>query len=125
MLVLLLIWPAYFYVFMWTSVVFIIEPVNYKLGFSSLLHSFSRGIWRPLWALWAGVLICGFFWEMWNYYSYPKWIYDVPFVGFWHIFEMPLIGYLGYLPFSLELYGLYHFITGLAGYRNTTFMSWS
>jgi hypothetical protein len=26
---------------------------------------------------------------------------------------MPLIGYLGYLPFSLELFALYHFVTGI------------
>jgi len=113
MLALLMLWPQYFFVFMWTSVVFIIEPVNYQMGFPSLLNYFARGDWRPLWALWAGVLICGFFWEMWNYFSYPKWIYNVPFVNFWHIFEMPLTGYRGYLPFSLELYGLYHFISRL------------
>ena len=48
--------------------------------------------------------MCGFFWEMWNYWSYPKWIYHVPGVGFAHVFEMPLLGYLGYLPFAMELY---------------------
>jgi hypothetical protein len=113
MLTLLFTWPHYFYVFMWTSVVLIIEPVNYRLGYHSLLNYFARGDWRPLWALWSGVLICGFFWEMWNFFSYPRWIYQVPFVNFWHIFEMPLIGYLGYLPFALELFGLFHFISGL------------
>ena len=52
--------------------------------------------------------MCGFFWEMWNYYAYPKWTYQVPFVDFLHIFEMPLLGFLGYLPFSMELFDLYH-----------------
>ena len=28
---------------------------------------------------------------------------------------MPLLGYFGYLPFALELYGLYHLVTGLLG----------
>jgi hypothetical protein len=50
---------------------------------------------------------------MWNFYSYPKWVYRVPFVNFWHIFEMPLLGYLGYLPFALELFALYHLVIGL------------
>jgi hypothetical protein len=29
------------------------------------------------------------------------------------LFEMPLAGYLGYIPFSLELFTLYHLVTGL------------
>ena len=55
-------------------------------------------------ALWTGVLVCGFFWEMWNWRSYPKWIYDTPGVRSAYLFEMPALGYLGYLPFALELY---------------------
>lgn len=46
-------------------------------------------------------LICGFFWEMWNYYSLAKWIYHVPLVSRFYLFEMPLLGFLGYLPFGL------------------------
>jgi hypothetical protein len=53
-----------------------------------------------------GALICGFFWELWNYYSYPKWIYHTPGAEFLRIFEMPLLGYGGYLPFAWELYAL-------------------
>jgi hypothetical protein len=30
-------------------------------------------------------------------------------VGFLKIFEMPVLGYLGYLPFALELYAMYWF----------------
>lgn len=56
----------------------------------------------------VGCLICAFFWEMWNFYSYPRWVYHVPLVGFLHVFEMPLLGYLGYIPFSRELFALYH-----------------
>jgi hypothetical protein len=25
-------------------------------------------------------------------------------VGFWKVFEMPILGYLGYLPFAMELF---------------------
>ena len=48
--------------------------------------------------------MCGFFWEMWNACSYPKWVYHIPGVGFGKVFEMPILGYLGYLPFALELF---------------------
>ena len=61
-------------------------------------------------SLWLGVLLTAFFWEMWNYYSYPKWIYHVAWGDWLHVFEMPLLGY-GDLPFALELYAS---ITGSA-----------
>jgi hypothetical protein len=47
-------------------------------------------------------LVCGFFWEMWNWHSLAKWVYDVPYVTRFKIFEMPLLGYFGYLPFGWE-----------------------
>jgi len=40
-------------------------------------------------------------------------IYQLPYANFLHVFEMPLLGYGGYIPFSLELFALYHLITGL------------
>ena len=59
------------------------------------------GVGRGL-SLAVGALICGFFWEMWNFWSMAKWVYAVPFVQKFHIFEMPILGYAGYLPFGLE-----------------------
>ena len=53
-------------------------------------------------------LICGLFWEMWNYWSFPKWHYSVPYVDQFHLFEMPIVGYTGYLPFGV--------FCGLMGY---------
>ncbi len=113
MLALLLIWPRYFYPFVWMSAYFILDPINVWLNNRSLFDYGKFGDWRPVWALWFGALTCGFFWEMWNYWSYPKWVYTTPFVQFAHIFEMPLIGYLGYLPFSMELFALYHLVVYL------------
>jgi hypothetical protein len=113
MLALLLIWPRYFFPFLWGSAYLIVEPLNIWMGNRSLLDDLSHGDWRPVAALSAGCLVCGFFWEMWNYLSFPRWTYTVPFVGFWKVFEMPLLGYLGYLPFSLELYAIYNLVTGI------------
>jgi hypothetical protein len=113
MLGLLLLWPRYFFPLLWISVYFILEPVNVWLKNRSLMQHTRLGDWRPVLALWTGCLICGFFWEMWNYYSYPKWVYHVPFVGFLRIFEMPVLGYGGYIPFSLELFALYHLVIRL------------
>ncbi len=47
-------------------------------------------------------LICGFFWELWNWQSLAHWQYSIPYVDRFHIFAMPILGYAGYLPFGLE-----------------------
>lgn len=112
---LMLMWPRYFFPFLWLSVYFILEPINLWLGNRTLAAYVNKKDWRPVIALWLGVLICGFFWEMWNFYSFPKWVYHVPFVDFLHIFEMPVLGYGGYLPFAMELFALYHLIVGFTG----------
>jgi hypothetical protein len=106
MLTLTLAWPKVFYPFVWTSLVFILEPLNGWLGRRHFLQDLQRGDWRLVASLALGAVICGFFWEMWNYYSYPKWIYHTPGAQFLHVFEMPLLGYGGYVPFALELWAL-------------------
>ena len=113
MLVLIILFPGYFYYLEWTAVFFILEPINYKLKNRSLFDYTAKGDWRPIISLAVGAIICGFFWEMWNYNSYPKWNYDTPMVNFLHLFEMPMLGYLGYIPFSLELFSIYNFVTGI------------
>jgi hypothetical protein len=122
MLALMMVWPDYFYIFVWLSVYIILEPINIWLGNRSLSKWTRVGDWRPIISLWLGALICGFFWEMWNFLAYPKWIYEVPFVQFGHIFEMPVLGYGGYLPFAMELYALYHFLAGLFGLKNLDYI---
>jgi hypothetical protein len=46
-------------------------------------------------------LVCGFFWELWNFGSLARWHYSIPYVQRFHVFEMPLLGYAGYLPFGV------------------------
>ena len=110
MLTTMLVWPKVFYPFAWTSLVFIFEPINYWTGRPHFLEELRHGDWRTVISLSLGALVCGLFWEMWNYYSFPKWVYHVPRLGFSHIFEMPLLGYGGYVPFALELYALKNFL---------------
>jgi hypothetical protein len=110
MLLAMLVRPKIFYPFVWISLVFIFEPINYWTGRPYFLNELRTGDWRTVIALSLGALVCGFFWELWNYYSFPKWIYHIPGLGFLRIFEMPLLGYGGYVPFALELYALKNFI---------------
>lgn len=122
MLALLLLFPRIFFPFLWLSLYFILEPVNIWLGNRSLASWTREGDWRPVMALWLGVLFTAFFWEMWNYFSFPKWIYEVPWGDWLHLFEMPLLGYGGYLPFALELYALYHWVGGVLGERQGNYV---
>lgn len=121
-LALLLLYPKIFFPFLWLSIYFILEPLNVWLKNRSLAYSTAKGDWIPVLALWLGVLLTAFFWEMWNFYSYPKWIYHVPYADWFHIFEMPLLGYGGYLPFALELYALYHLVIGFFGDKDSDYV---
>ncbi len=110
MLMMIILLPKYFYYLIWAALYFIIDPINYKLKNRSLIRYAQAVDWRPFISLSAGCLVCGFFWEMWNFYSYPKWVYTLPFINFAHVFEMPLPGYIGYIPFSFELFAIYNLI---------------
>lgn len=113
MLLLVILAPHYTFPLAWLSIFFIIEPLNALLGQRSIEHFARTGNWAALWNIMLGTLITGFFWEMWNYYALPKWTYSVPFVGFGHIFEMPILGYSGYLPFGLEVFAIFAFVFNL------------
>jgi len=104
MLAAMLAWPRQCFPFVWMWMVFALEALAIALGRPVLTAPLARGDWRPWLALWIGGLVCGFFWELWNFWSHPKWIYHVPYVGFGHVFEMPILGYLGYLPFAHEVW---------------------
>ncbi len=119
----MLAWPTAFFPFFWLSLFFLLEPVNVWLGNRSLGERTNQRDWRPVIALWLGALVCGLFWEMWNWYSYPKWVYEIPWGDFFRIFEMPLLGYGGYLPFGMELFALYHLLAGLFGDKKSRYVT--
>lgn len=107
----LMLWqPELFFPFMWLSWFFILDPLNSLRRRRSLLREAAGGGLAPLLAFGLGTLVCGFFWEFWNIHSFPKWIYEIPYLEVLHIFEMPLAGYGGYPPFGWELFAAYHFL---------------
>jgi hypothetical protein len=101
-LVLPLLWPRYFFPLVWGGIVLIVDPFLYTRREPSFLGQIARGHWRQffLW-LYAGAA-CGLLWELWNYWAGARWHYTVPFVGDLKLFEMPLLGFLGFPPFALE-----------------------
>jgi hypothetical protein len=94
--------PNWFYPALWVSPLALFLAASVLKGGPSLAHEVARGDWRRAASWMIASLVCGFFWEMWNWLSLAKWIYTVPGVERWHLFEMPALGYAGYLPFGLE-----------------------
>ncbi|MDQ6747100.1 MAG: hypothetical protein M3010_03205, partial [Candidatus Dormibacteraeota bacterium] len=107
------VWPLYFFPLIWGFLALILDSINCWRGLPSILACWSRGNWRVPAAFYIAGLVCGLLWEFWNYWAFPKWFYTVPFVGFLKVFEMPLLGYLGYGPFAWEVYALFWFVAGL------------
>jgi hypothetical protein len=90
---------------LWTSLVFLLDPINLWLGRPSMLRDWQNGWYGRTLAAFAGGLSCGFLWEFWNYWALAKWVYVLPFLGKWeHVkyFEMPVPGLLGFIPFGIE-----------------------
>ncbi len=117
LLILTLSLPRYFFPFVWVAPYLITAGLNGLLGHRTLEKDAAEGNRAPHAALACAALLCGFFWELWNYWAFPRWVYSVPFFDFAHLFEMPLLGYGGYFPFGLELFALYHLVSGLLGGR--------
>ena len=96
------VWPDFLFPLVWIAPLVTVSCVQALTGRPTVFAGAARGDWRDVWLLALAALCCGCFWEMWNDHSLAKWIYTVPFVNRFHLFEMPLLGYAGYLPFGLE-----------------------
>jgi hypothetical protein len=94
--------PDYFFPLVWVSPLRIIVSLQILSGEFHVFSDTFKGDWVFVVSSAMAALLCGCFWEMWNYYSLSKWEYSVPFVHGFKIFEMPILGYAGYLPFGLE-----------------------
>jgi hypothetical protein len=105
-----LLFPRFFFWSMWLGLFFLLDPINDRLGRPSILREWREGrLGNTIILLIAGY-ICGFFWEFWNYWAYTKWIYTVPVPAMPHIFEMPILGFLGFGPFALETFAFWTLI---------------
>jgi hypothetical protein len=113
-----MVWPTYFFPLIWGFAALIFDPLNYLNGRPSILGYWARGEWKVPVAFYLGGQACGLFWELWNYWAFPKWFYTIPYVGdFLKIFEMPVLGYLGYGPFAWEIFATFWFFAGFARIR--------
>jgi hypothetical protein len=96
------IWPDRLFPLVWVAPLLLITAVQMIAGEETIFSSLGRGDGASLWLAAIAALVCGFCWEMWNYKSLAHWEYAIPSVHRFKLFEMPLLGYAGYLPFGLE-----------------------
>jgi hypothetical protein len=107
----------YLFGFVWLGAIFFLDPINHRLGAPSLIAEWEQGRLGRSLALLAGGAVCGVLWEFWNFWAGAKWIYVVPILGDVKLFEMPVLGFLGFPPFCLECYILYQFARRVLGGR--------
>jgi hypothetical protein len=109
----LIILSGWFAPIIWLSFILLLDPLNALRGWPSITGDLARGDWRRLLSLLASGFVCGFLWEFWNYWALTKWTYTVPYFGDIKIFEMPVLGYLGFPPFAIECWAMYIFVRSL------------
>jgi hypothetical protein len=96
----------------WLGFIFLLEPINIRLGGESIA---PRRDLNRLWNLIASGFLCGVLWEFWNYWSGAKWHYTVPIMENMKIFEMPLPGYFGFPAFAVECFTMYVLVRQVLG----------
>lgn len=99
----------YLAILVWTGFILLLDPINYLNKEKSLLKDLESGNLDVFLSLFLSGLSCGLLWEFWNYWAVGKWIYTVPIFGDIKLFEMPVVGYLGFLVFAVEVYVIYNF----------------
>jgi len=97
----------------WAGFALLLDPINYHGKGASLLREWEKGRTGILSSLLLAGLVCGFFWEFWNYWANARWIYIFPILQGWKIFEMPAPGFLGFPPFAVECFAMYEFLRTL------------
>ena len=104
------LWPSLLYPLLWLSPLLILVGLQEIWGEKSVLEDMRQGNWSPVLLPALSGLICGLFWEMWNFYSLAHWKYIIPHVHGIQLFEMPILGYFGYFPFGISCMALIQFL---------------
>lgn len=94
--------PDFAYPLLWLSPLAVFLLVQFLMREKCVLDPLAEGDWSVFIRFAVASLVCGFCWETWNYYAFAKWVYAVPWVHGFQIWEMPVAGFAGYLPFGVE-----------------------
>jgi hypothetical protein len=106
-----LFFPLYLAPLVWGSLSFLVDPWNYRKGARSILHDIENGDWGLVARIFVGGAICGLFWESMNFFVPQKWIYTVRGLEEFKLFEMPLLGFLGFPALALDGIAFYSLVS--------------
>ncbi len=95
------IWPGGAFPLVWVAPFLVIDGCVGLVARRSLVGRMLDGAFGEVVLIGTAGLSCGILWEFWNYWSMPKWEYSLPYLDFARVFEMPVLGYAGYIPFAL------------------------
>lgn len=106
--------PIYTFPLVWLILFLIFDPFNFRRR--SLVVQLFKGNLKPIIILGASGIPAGLIWEIVNFII-PKWQYPIT-PWFWtlpppittKLIEMPLAGYLGYIPFILSAFAFVEFL---------------
>jgi len=105
--------PNDLFFIVWVAPLIILSVLLGRFGIWTPFTQVKKGDWSPLLLLALSWVAAGFCVECWNYFSGTHidgvlqtentlyWAYSVPYVNVLHVFEMPLLGFLGYLPYGV------------------------
>ena len=109
---LLYLFPDQTFPLVWLAPLAVLDAVAELRGRPSIIGLIRQGRAGPVLLLAVAGLGTGILWELWNFGAQPFWQYRIPYVGFWRLFEMPILGYLGYLPFILAADAFWRLFSG-------------
>jgi len=110
-LVLPLAWPHYFFPLVWGATTLLAEPALYRREPRwSLIGDLERGEAGRIVRLLLGGAAIGLLWELYNSFARSRWIYTVPGLEGLKLFEMPLLGFVGFPVFALECWSVFHLL---------------
>jgi hypothetical protein len=108
------LFPDAMFFSLWLTPAMLIGLVLDKIGVWTPFRSIGKGNWNPVLVFALTYLAAGLCLECENYFSGihlgrevtftqapAYWQYNLPYVNDYHLFEMPVLGFLGYMPFSL------------------------
>ncbi len=105
--------PNLFFGMLWIAPLFMFACILGVVHIWSPFTPLRKGDWTPIMLLGLTYFVQGFLCEFWNYFSgYHEngtiithnpdyWTYSIPYVNVLHVFEMPLLGLQGYIPFGV------------------------
>ncbi|MCZ6793891.1 MAG: GGDEF domain-containing protein, partial [Planctomycetota bacterium] len=102
-----ILFPYYLAPLIWGSFTFLVDPWNYRRGHRSLLRDIEARDWGLMARLFLAGLVCGLVWESCNFFAPQKWIYTVRGLEGLKLFEMPLLGFLGFPGLAYDSVGAF------------------